>query len=243
MSVSINSLSWPTETDLEREAINYTELSVHHNATSWLLAFLNCKGAVIVAKYIGLLAEQHWEDFLSMCQGSSLVQTLGVSSATLLASVHEQVLLSWMAVHIDEDMDVSALKRLADHLLHRVDLWRLLNWRGLPLSVEVKTGERAPVVPNYDAIRVKHRNYLENEDVSQLSGILLVREDKFDEAFHDVARVGFSRVNSWGEDQALPVRYLILSWCEICYYKHLAVVACSCLAQRGSSESIFPIGR
>lgn len=63
-----------------------------------------------------------------------------------------------VAVHLN----LTAFKRLADHLFDGVWLREQLGRRVLVLPVEIVAGQAAAVVANDDAVRVQHRDHLED---------------------------------------------------------------------------------
>jgi hypothetical protein len=67
-----------------------------------------------------------------------------------------------------------------------------------PPSVEVDSKEGRPIISIDNAVRVKHGYDFENVVLSQDLRLSVVASQEFDDAFHDIARVGLSWVDSGG---------------------------------------------
>ena len=149
----------------------------------------------------------------------------------MLASIHKQVLVSRVAVDVDVQVYVSAFEGLPYHFLHRRYLRSGFDARVDVLSVQVEPCQTTAVVPDYDSVRVEHRDDFENKNIPQLLGLFLVAEQKLYYAFHDERAVAFSWVHSCTDDDAFAIRYLVLRGQEIGDDEHLARIACPRLAQ------------
>ena len=110
---------------------------------------------------------------------------LASCSTAVLAPVHEQVLVSRVAVDVDVQVDVSALQCLPHHLLHGRYLWSCFDTWVDVLTVQVKPCQTAAVVADNDPIWVEHGYDLENKDVPQLLCFLLVTKQQLHYALHD----------------------------------------------------------
>ena len=77
-------------------------------------------------------------------------------------------------MHVAEEKDISALQRPLHHQLRvvvdRVELARRPN----PLTIQILSHQRAPIVAYNDAIWVEHGHYLEDEGVSEELGSFLI---------------------------------------------------------------------
>ena len=69
-------------------------------------------------------------------------------------------------MNIAVEQDVTGLEGLAHHHFGRAVLRALLHTGSYPLSIQVKTRQRGPVITNNDAVRVQHGNDFEYEVVS-----------------------------------------------------------------------------
>ena len=69
-----------------------------------------------------------------------------------------------MTVNVTEDQDLLLfnLSDLVHEFLRMVDLWVELSTRHDPLSVEIDTGKRAPIVATYDTIWVHAGDQAQN---------------------------------------------------------------------------------
>ena len=103
----------------------------------------------------------------------------------MLAPINEQVFLPTVAVDVDEQMHIAALKGLADHVLHRMNLRRLLQTRILPLAVQIKPRKTASVIADNYAIWVQHWHDFEYKMVSESFGARFTAQNKLEKAFHD----------------------------------------------------------
>ena len=81
--------------------------------------------------------------------------------------------------------------------------------------------QRAPIVPNYNSIWVKHRNNLKHESLSEDLCGLLVTHKVLQKSLHDKAAIGLTRVNPSAQDDAFSFGDSILRAHEICDNQHL----------------------
>jgi hypothetical protein len=63
---------------------------------------------------------------------------------------------------------------------------KLFGW-SFPATVEISTYQRTAVVSMNHAVRVDHREDLEDEGISQRHCLGFLRDQKFDEVVHDPA--------------------------------------------------------
>ena len=78
-----------------------------------------------------------------------------------------------------------------------------------PPSVEVDSKKGGSIISIDNAIRVKHRDDLENVVLPQDLRLPVVTSQEFDDAFHDIAGVGFSWVDSSRDDNGFLLLVII----------------------------------
>jgi len=71
-----------------------------------------------------------------------------------------------MTMDVAEKLDVSALKRLLDHLFHCHDLLGVASMGQDPLPVEVAASQVGSVVAHDHPVRVEHGHYFEDICIS-----------------------------------------------------------------------------
>jgi hypothetical protein len=98
---------------------------------------------------------------------------------------------------------------------HLHELFRVINggmqdltWIDPP-SVEVDSKEGGSIISIDNAIRVKHRDDLENVVLSQDLRLSVVAGQEFDNAFHNKAGVSLSWVDSGGDDNSFLLFVII----------------------------------
>ena len=81
-------------------------------------------------------------------------------------------------------------------------------------------GQAASIVPDDDAIGIEHRNNFENVAVSQSAGNGIGAYQELNEPFHDERAVAFSRMHPSRQDNAFPLRNVILRGFKIRNNQH-----------------------
>lgn len=182
---------------------------MHHNATCCLLLFLNHKRRICKTKVVHGLGEHHGEDFFFVV-GGSLESLFHDCRCGLLAPVHEEVFGPGVPVNVHEDVNISAFQGFTDHFFHACNLRAGFDRRGDPLPVQVEARETAAVVADYYPVRVQHWYYFEDVRITEISGLLLISQNKLNDTFHDEATVAFARVYPSANYHTLAVRNRIL---------------------------------
>ena len=140
------------------------EFLPHDDARCRFFTLLHYKGAILEAEHVLILVEEHGEDLF-------FVSLLRLS---LIIAEHENVAADRVPMEIAEEENVSTLQRSLHHQL-RVVIDRVKLARGAnPLSIQVLSHQRAPVVAHDDSVRVQHRYNLEDEGASQELRMLIV---------------------------------------------------------------------
>ena len=73
-----------------------------------------------------------------------------------------------MAMYVTIKKDISALQSLSHHHFGRTIFRALLHARSYPLTVEIQSTERCPIISNEYSIWVEHRDNLKHEVVPQV---------------------------------------------------------------------------
>lgn len=149
-----------TKRRLTSERVGNAELLPHHDTGSRFFRFLNGEGAVLVTKEVGVLVEQARED--------SLLES--VILATRVA-ITEDVLLSGVAVQVENEEDISVLLKFLHHHLIMVDRRLHFPRRINPTPIEVNSGQIASGVTVDYTIRIQKRHNFEDKVVSKYLGI------------------------------------------------------------------------
>lgn len=109
----------------------------------------------------------------------------------------------------------------------------------LPLSVQVDTHQGTAVVAYNNSVWVLHGHDLEYKGVSEVLGALRVADQEFYHPVHHPAGVGFARMNSACQDNALSDCYVHRVGSEVSYNKHVYVVSSQRLAEHGLPNFVF----
>ena len=97
-----------------------------------------------------------------------------------------------MAVNVNEEVDLPALKSLSYHLLHSENLGGLGLVRLHPLPVQIETSQRAAVVSSYHAVRVKHGHNFEYIGIAECLCLAVIAHYELKEALHDERGIRFA---------------------------------------------------
>jgi hypothetical protein len=151
-------------------------------------------------------------------------------SAALLTWIRtakdKQILLSRVAMKVTVEEDGSAIECLSYHLFDCTILRKQSGGRGNPLSIKVVARERRPIVAYNYAIRIYHGNYFEDKALSEIDCASIIANEVVDEALHDEGGVGFTRVDSSGQDDGWSNSDFLWLRREVSNNYHIAVVAC-----------------
>ena len=90
-----------------------------------------------------------------------------------------------MSMNINKEVNLSALERLFDHVLHAVYLWRDTHIRVQPLPVEVIAAEAASVISDDYTVGIQHGYYLKNIFFTQQDGFRFITHEELDYAFYN----------------------------------------------------------
>lgn len=88
----------------------------------------------------------------------------------------------------------------------------------LPLSVQVVSRQRGPVVADHHPVGVQHGHDLEDVLFAEELGVLVVAGQEFNHAFHDEAGLGLPGVHAAGDEYAFSLCELLLGGREVCDY-------------------------
>ena len=95
-------------------------------------------------------------------------------SSVVTTTVHEDILLSGMAMEIAIKFNFTAFQRLSYHLFDSKWLREKLSRRILVLTIQIMSRETAAIVANYNAVWIEHWNHFENESFSENLSRLMV---------------------------------------------------------------------
>lgn len=228
MAVLKTALSRPTKRRLQRETVDKGELLPHDDARSGLSRLLHHKIAWVKSKILIILAKQQRKN--SFFQSISLL---------IWTSIHKQVFGSWVSVIITIEKDISWVLRLSHHYFGRVELrTNFLAWRD-PLSIQVQAREWAPIVAYDYTVGVKHRNYFENEVVSQITGTFIIAHQVLQSALHHKRGIRFTWVNSGRQDNSSSLGNQFWPRVEISYDYHFAVVTGNGFREDGFADLVL----
>lgn len=88
-----------------------------------------------------------------------------------VATVHEDILASTVAVEVAEYLQVTLLGKIVAQLLRGEDGWMKHLARTLPAAVQVTAGQRASIIAIDDTVWVEHGHDLEYEVLAQVLGL------------------------------------------------------------------------
>lgn len=151
---------------LKSKNLVYFEFLEESHSSCPLLISLNIKGAVLITKGIWNLAHQKRESF-------SLTGIIFILTSSTTA-IEKNILFTRMTVKIDEHPQLSFLALLSYHLFEEENLGVMLATGLFPLAVEVYSRSRETVVASANSIHVDHRDYLDQETIEEILGMLSV---------------------------------------------------------------------
>ena len=99
-------------------------------------------------------------------------------------------------VAVYPNLALLVLREVFEQLLDVEDLWVVLQVRVDPLSVQVYSCHRVPVVSTNHSIWVQHRNENECVELPEELGLLLVRCDEVEDSLEDCTGRCLTRVHS-----------------------------------------------
>lgn len=112
-------------------------------------------------------------------------------------TVDEDRLLAWVWMNIKEKGQ-SAL--LLCHIFEKVSFWIQSDGScscvSTKVSIHIKTTQSAPIVSNYDSIRIKHWNNFENDSLSQFTGFRRLWEYESYKSMNKPTGVSFTWMKS-----------------------------------------------
>ena len=155
----VHALRRPAEACLARKRIHELELAPHYHTTCRFLGLLNGKRAAIIAEVRAETIVHHWEDLLSI---PSLLYHGHDRRVIVVAAVHENVFLAWVAMEVAVKVDLATLERLPYHLFDSITFREKLRARIDILTIQIMPWQTASIITNNDAVGVEHRHYLEN---------------------------------------------------------------------------------
>lgn len=136
-----------------------------------------------------------------------------------------------MTMEVNEKVHHPVLHCLINHFLRCSNFRRKLGWE-LPLPVEIEAIQATPLIAIYYSIGIQHRNYFEDEVISEkLGAFAALLQQEGNCTLHDIRANCFPRVNSRCENDGFPLGDIFISAIEISDYKFEAVVASRTLAK------------
>jgi len=107
-------------------------------------------------------------------------------------------------MQITVEKNITRLKRPLHHQLRMIVGRVKLGAAPNPLSVQVRTQQRAAVVAHNHTVGVQHGNNFENEGVSQKLGLFFIPDQHIDHATHNPRGIGFPWVHSRSQNYRFP---------------------------------------
>lgn len=101
-----------------------------------------------------------------------------------------------MPVEVSVKKDIPRFKRPFHHHFHVVIYRESSSIRLVPLPIQVNPEQGTSVIANYDAIRVLHGYYFENKLLSQVLGLLVIRNKKVQNPLQHPGGLSLSRMHS-----------------------------------------------
>ena len=194
---------------LQRERIRHAEFAPHHHPRGALLALLHPEAALWERERLGVVfAEYLRVDFIPELSrdgdgvAAVFVVHQRVARLGILAPVREDVLLATVAVHVAEEHRLTLLREFSYHRLGVPDGGVRAFVRFRPHAVQIRPGERTPIVAVDDAVGVEHRHNLEHEVVAQHFRVQRVPGEKIYRAFHHPRAVRLAGVHARGQHRA-----------------------------------------
>ena len=187
----------PVEARLESETVHNCELTPHDDTRRLQFGRLKPEPAGVVAELRRLLGQELGDD----AHFEVLLRVEG-----LLGTVDEDVLLSRVAVHVNESEDVfiqgcrlallgllrlfvGAEKQVARELLDGGDGWVDAEVRLDVPAIHIVAAHARTVVANNDTVCVDHRDDLEDHSLPKLLRLMGVTKQVLDEALHHVGAI------------------------------------------------------
>eukprot|EP00350_Pseudokeronopsis_sp_OXSARD2_P008100 CAMPEP_0170550902 /NCGR_PEP_ID=MMETSP0211-20121228/8912_1 /TAXON_ID=311385 /ORGANISM="Pseudokeronopsis sp., Strain OXSARD2" /LENGTH=390 /DNA_ID=CAMNT_0010857721 /DNA_START=52 /DNA_END=1224 /DNA_ORIENTATION=- len=192
------------EGGLKGVAVEDLELLEHHQPRRGVLFLLIGELTVIERKKLILLAHHIGNDLDEV-----VVFVLVHVRLTAEAAVHEYIPFPAMPMHITEDQNLMVYVHLSGEELGVVDCG-VEELGGVdPAPVQVHSQDIASVVSLGHSVRIQHRNYLEDEGLSEeLSLSVVLLEQEVDDPLHHKGRVALSRMHPTGQKDHLLVHIL-----------------------------------
>lgn len=129
------------------------------------------------------------------------------------ASVHENVPLSRVAVHIAVKDDLVLSVALLDQLLGVVNRWMKHFRRVRPPPIQIDANQVAAVISNDHSIRVQHGDYFKYECVTEELGIgVILLQQELDGSLTEELGVSFARVDTRSQHNGLLADASPLQW-------------------------------
>lgn len=130
-----------------------------------------------------------------------------------------------MTVDVTKESNSSWIECFDDHSSSCIDFRMIFIWRISPLSIQINCWDWASVVPNNNAIRVKHWNNFKNKFISQFLGIRVVTDQELNDSLHNEAWIWFSWMNSSTYNNSRSFCNVFFSGIKVCNNKHFAVIS------------------
>lgn len=174
------------------------ELLPSNNSRSTDFVWFNSESAVLVVEHVTFLSKNTRQK-----PDDSPTQKSSIGSS--IATVEKWIFLLWVAMNIAEYPDLSFIFLL--DLLHQVfysaylgmEFWFWID----PLSIEVYSCQRVPVVSNNHTVRIHTRNQNKGVKSSQIFGLLAIGGDEVIDSTEYLRAWCFSRVNPRGNKDNL----------------------------------------
>lgn len=136
-------------------------------------------------------------------------------------TIHKHITLSAVTMHVTKQQNLMVSMALLGQHLSIENGWMKEPWGVGPTTVQVDTQSITAIVAKGHTVRVQHRNYFEDESLSQkLSFFIVLLKQKVYDSLYDVGWIAFTWVDSRCQKDDLFVQVLILY--VFCYSQHIA---------------------
>ena len=147
-----------------------------------------------------------------------------------------------MTMDVTVEKNISAFKRFSHHHFSGAVFWELFHTWSNPLSIEISTTQRCPIITNNDTIWIEHRNDFEYKIISKVFGYFFVGNKELQYSFNNEGSITLSRMNSRSNDNRSTNSYFFWTRAEVSNDCHFAIITGKCLANYCFPNPILTIG-
>ena len=137
------------------------------------------------------------------------------------------------------EQDISRVLSLTHHHFGSVVLWTQLLTGSDPLTIQVQSRQRTPIIANYNTVWVKHRNNFKHEVVSQILGSFIIWDQVLQSPLHHKTCIWFAWMHPWRQNDSSSQSNQFGPRLEIGDDNHLTIIASYGFGQDSFAYFIF----